>query len=252
MSQYDRPQDAFALTLRALSYLLRYPDAAWRVHLGEVGEALGHADTLGHVRLDEIAVLVDSLLAADELEAEAQYVDLFDRGRGTALHLFEHVHGDSRERGPAMIDLIATYEQAGLALSTDELPDHLTVLLEYASTQPRVAAVALLGEVAHILQRIYAALERRGSPYAAVIAALLDLAGTSSEAAAHAPEAEPDLDAAWEEPVAFDGCGNQGQQGRQHSQSPLGAGQAQTVHLVRRAPAPESHAAHGAAQGARA
>lgn len=252
MSQYDRPQGAFALTLRALAYLLRYPDAAWRAHLGEVWEALGHADTLGRARLREIAVLVDSIVAADELEAEAEYVDLFDRGRGTALHLFEHVHGDSRDRGPAMIDLIATYEQAGLALNTDELPDHLTVLLEYASTQPRDAAVALLGEVAHILQRVYAAVQRRGSAYAAVIGSLLDLSGVRVEAAARASEAEPDLDAAWEEPAAFDGCSNQGQQGLQHSPSPSGAGQAQPVHLVRRAPAADCHAAHRAAQGARA
>lgn len=247
--QYDRRQASFALTMRALAYLLRYPDASWRSHLGEVWDALRQADTLGKARLAEIAALVDAVLAAEELEAEADYVELFDRGRGTALHLFEHVHGDSRERGPAMIDLIATYEQAGLALNTDELPDHLTVLLEYASTQPRDAAVALLGEIAHILQRIHSAVAQRGSAYAAVIGALLDLAGVRAEAHAHASEAEPDLDAAWEEPAAFDGCGNQGQQGQSRQQ---GAGQVQPVHVVRRTPAADSHAAPSAAQGERA
>lgn len=251
MAQYDRPQDPFALAVRALAYLLRYPDDEWRGHLGEVWNALRGSNALGRDRLAEIASLVEAMLAAEALEAEAEYVDLFDRGRGTALHLFEHVHGDSRERGPAMLDLIATYEQAGLALRTDELPDHLTVLLEYASTQPRDAAIALLGEVAHILQRIYGAVKRRGSAYAAVIGALLDLSGACAMASGQAaePEPEPDLDAAWEEPAAFDGCANQGQHGQSGRQ---GAGQAQPVHLVRRAPAADSHAAPSAAQGARA
>ena len=73
---------------------------------------------------------------ADPIELEARYVELFDRGRATSLHLFEHVHGDSRDRGPAMIDLTQTYEKAGLLLGPHELPDHLCVVLEFASTQP--------------------------------------------------------------------------------------------------------------------
>ena len=92
---------------------------------------------------------------------EADHVELFDRGRGTALHLFEHVHGDSRDRGPAMVDLCQTYEAAGLFLAPGELPDHLTVVLQYASTQPPAQAKAFLGEIAHILQVIFSALLRR-------------------------------------------------------------------------------------------
>ena len=79
---------------------------------------------------------------------EAAYVELFDRGRATSLHLFEHVHGDSRDRGPAMIDLQRTYEQAGLVSRRDELPDYLPVMLEFASTQPPREARAFLGEIA--------------------------------------------------------------------------------------------------------
>jgi len=248
MSEYDRADGGFSMTLRALAYLLRYPDTQWRAHLEEVREALRQADSLNGVRLVQVEALIASIAQAEPLDAEAGYVELFDRGRGTALHLFENVHGDSRERGPAMLDLIATYEQAGLALRTDELPDHLTVLLEYASTQPREAGVALLGEVAHILQRVHAAVLKRGSAYSAVVGALLDLAGVRADAIAqpeHEPEPEPDLDASWQEPAAFDGCGNQGQQGQQ------GTGQPQPVHIVRRAAA-DSSAAHSAAQGARA
>ncbi|PMS23623.1 nitrate reductase molybdenum cofactor assembly chaperone [Trinickia dabaoshanensis] len=251
MGQYDREQRAFATTLRALSYLMRYPDTQWRSHLDEVGEAIVDANALSHARLERVGALIEQIRQADALDAEAAYVELFDRGRGTALHLFEHVHGDSRERGPAMLDLIATYEQAGLAMRTDELPDHLTVLLEYASTQPREAAVALLGEVAHILRRIHGAVDKRGSAYAAVLGALLELAGKRADALEPAleAEAEPDLDETWQEPAAFDGCGNQGQQG---GQSQAVAGQPQPVRIVRRAPNAESPAAHSAAQGARA
>jgi nitrate reductase delta subunit len=245
MARYDENERdvAFSLTLRALAYLLQYPDTEWRAHLHDVWGALRGSKAIGPARSAQIEALVETIACADGLDAEASYVELFDRGRGTALHLFEHVHGDSRERGPAMLDLIATYEQAGLALRDGELPDHLTVLLEYASTQPREAAASLLGEVAHILQRIYAAVDKRGSAYAAVIAALLDLAGASVAADAPPIEPELDLDEAWQEPAAFDGCGNAGQQG---------AGQPQPVRVVRRAPAPDSQAAHGAAQGVRA
>lgn len=67
----------------------------------------------------------------DPLDARAQYSELFDRGRATSLLLFEHVHGESRDRGRAMVDLLAQYEQHGLQLNSRELPDHLPLYLEY-------------------------------------------------------------------------------------------------------------------------
>ncbi|AVO32825.1 nitrate reductase molybdenum cofactor assembly chaperone [Ottowia oryzae] len=196
-------------TLRALAHLLRYPDATMRAHLTDIHTALNAEDAIGRVRRAELDTLMDRLLT-DGLDAEAVYVDLFDRGRGTALHLFEHVHGDSRDRGPAMVDLVQTYEAAGLLLEPTELPDHLTVLLEYASTQPTPEARAFVGEFAHILQSIHAALARRQSDYAAVVAAVLDLSGQPLDAKAAVPADEP-LDESWEEPQAFGGCSTEGQ-----------------------------------------
>ena len=223
-------------TLRALAHLLRYPDAAMRTNLPEIHAALNAEDALGWTRRAELDALMDRLLA-DGLDAESVYVDLFDRGRSTALHLFEHVHGDSRDRGPAMVDLVRTYEQAGLLMAPDELPDHLTVLLEYASTQPTAAARAFLGEFAHIVRAIVEALRRRGSDYAAVLAAILDLAGEpldiapsaaagSGQAAGTGADHEM-LDASWEEPAAFGGCDNSGQ---------ARPGAPQPVRLIRRPP----------------
>ncbi|RYY81468.1 MAG: nitrate reductase molybdenum cofactor assembly chaperone [Comamonadaceae bacterium] len=159
-------KDSITFTLRALAHLLRYPDATMRAHLPDIHTALNAEDAIGRVRRAELDALMDRLLA-DGLDAEAAFVDLFDRGRGTSLHLFEHVHGDSRDRGPAMVDLVQTYEAAGLLLDASELPDHMTVLLEYASTQPTREARAFIGEFAHILQSIHAALQRRGSDHAA-------------------------------------------------------------------------------------
>ncbi len=193
-----------ALTLRARAWLLRYPDAAMRARLPDIHTVLrAPANGLAAGHRAALDALMDRLLA-DGIEAEARYVDLFDRGRGTALHLFEHVHGDSRDRGPAMIDLVQTYEEAGLLLGPEELPDHLTVLLEYASTQPPPQARAFIGEFSHIIAAIAEALRRRDSDYVAVMAVLLDLTGTAAGTVAVADE-EP-LDTSWEEPAAFGGC----------------------------------------------
>ena len=197
------------LSLRVLAHLLRYPDAVLRSHLGELSEVLHREGALDASRLAELDALLLRLSGRDPMEVESDYVELFDRGRGTALHLFEHVHGDSRDRGPAMVDLIQTYEQAGLKLAPTELPDHLSVVLEFASTQPAAQAREFLSETAHIARAIFSALQKRESAYACVLAAVLELAGEKAEAVAIAPE--PDLDESWSEPEAFGGCSSQGQ-----------------------------------------
>ncbi len=208
MDFFTNPHRA-SLTLRALAKLIGYPDAELRKHLPELRDALQSERALGFSRRAELDGLIDGLAKAGALDAEATYVDLFDRGRGTSLHLFEHVHGDSRDRGPAMIDLVQTYEKAGLLLGPHELPDHLAVALEYASTQPPKAARAFLAEMAHILNTIFSALQQRGSPYASVLGALIELAGEKAQAVKVAPD-EP-LDESWAEPLVFDGCSVKGQ-----------------------------------------
>ncbi len=218
------------MTLRVLARLLSYPDDEQRGHLIEMGQALHRERALPAARLAELDALIQRLRSPRTLETEAAYVELFDRGRGTALHLFEHVHGDSRDRGPAMVDLIKTYEQADLFIAPGELPDHLTVVLEYASTQPAASAREFLREIAHILQVIFSALLRRESPYASVVAAVLDLAGEKAQAV-KLPE-EPAIDDSWQEPAAFDGCSTAGQ---------ARPGQPQPIQIIKR-PAPQTGA----------
>lgn len=196
-------------TLRALAFLLRYPDAGMRRHLGEALDVVRTEAALPAARIAELGRLCGRLATVDPLVVEGEYVDTFDRGRRTALNLFEHVHGDSRDRGPAMIDLAKTYERAGLFLADGELPDHLAVALEFASTQPPRQSRAFLSEIAHIVRAIFSALRDRSSLYASVLAAVLELAGERVEAVELSPE--PSLDDSWAEPAAFDGCSTRGQ-----------------------------------------
>jgi len=217
-------------SLRVLAALLGYPDAPLRDHLPEMLDLLRDERGLSPSRRVELDALIDTLRRAEPLQIEADYVELFDRGRATSLHLFEHVHGDSRERGPAMIDLGETYAKAGLILAEGELPDYLPAVLEFVSTQPPREARAFLGEMAHILNAIFAALLQRKSAYASVLGALLELAGEKARPVA--PAAEEPLDESWAEPAAFDGCSTKGQ---------ARPGQVQPVHIVRK---------HTSAQGA--
>ena len=196
-------------SLRVLARLLGYPDAELRSFLPEMRRTLRDERAFSESRLKELEALIDALAAAEPLDAEAAYVQLFDRGRATSLHLFEHVHGESRERGPALIDLAQTYARAGLHLAPGELPDYLPVVLEFVSTQPPREARAFLGEMAHLLNALFGALQQRATGYASVIGALLELAGEKAQPVEIPPE-EP-LDATWSEPPAFGGCASHGQ-----------------------------------------
>lgn len=219
---FEKKPPSLRLTLRALSLLLAYPDAPLRQALPELAAALAGEQALRPERLAELQALCRQLELTDPIEVEARYVETFDRGRSTSLHLFEHVHGDSRDRGPALIDLMQTYERAGLHFSASELPDHLPVVLEFASTQSPEVARSFLGEMAHILTALFSALLARGTPYASVVAAILELAGQQVQAVPVPPD--PEIDESWDEPNAFEGCSNRGQ---------ARPGQSQPLHFVR-------------------
>ena len=227
------PPQGIAIGLRVLAALLGYPDAPLRSHLPEMRSLLRGDVALTASRRAELDALMDALQRADPLDAESAYVELFDRGRATSLHLFEHVHGDSRDRGPAMIDLGQTFEAAGLVLAEGELPDYLPAVLEFVSTQPSREARAFLGEMAHIFNAIFGALLKRESAYASVLGALLELAGEKAQPVE--PAADEPLDDSWAEPVVFDGCSAKGQ---------ARPGQPQPINIVR------NGALQGTSQGA--
>ena len=164
-------------TLKALAALLAYPETALLEALPEIRAIVTAEKLLGRNDQARLAALIDELAAADPLDAQERYVELFDRGRATSLHLFEHVHGEARDRGQAMVDLSALYARHGLAIAVHELPDYLPAVLEYLSTRPLEEAREMLGDCAHVLRAIGEALVGDDSRYSAAFGALLAIAG---------------------------------------------------------------------------
>jgi nitrate reductase delta subunit len=196
------------IIFRALGALLSYPREDLRRALPEIAEAIRASALIAARQRKDLLALIDDLGSGDLLEAEERYVELFDRGRSVSLHLFEHLHGEGRDRGQAMVDLKNLYERAGYELSARELPDYLPVVLEYLSCRDLGEARELLGDCANIVRRIGQSLIARGSHYAAVLQALLVIAGEAAINASSVPrvaDRAEHLDSDWFEQPAFGG-----------------------------------------------
>ncbi|MGZ0748951.1 nitrate reductase molybdenum cofactor assembly chaperone [Kluyvera sichuanensis] len=208
------------IELVVISRLLEYPDAALWQHQGELFDVLSGSEKLEPADAQALGIFLRDLTAQDLLDAQAAYSELFDRGRATSLLLFEHVHGESRDRGQAMVDLLNQYEQHGLVLDSRELPDHLPLYLEYLAQLPESEAIGGLQDIAPIMALLCARLQQRESRYAVLFEQLLKLANSAVDEAKVAEkiadEARDDtpqaLDAVWEEEqvkfFADQGCGD--------------------------------------------
>lgn len=195
-------------TLKALSLLLSYPSRELQETMPAIAAVLADDHRLSSDMQADLDSLALRLAREDLYDLQESYVALFDRSRTLSLNLFEHVHGESRDRGGAMVSLIETYRESGFEPATSELPDHLPVLLEFLSTRPVAEVQETLADAAHILDALGARLQRRESGYSAAFAALLQLSGARADAEAVADMlAQPDddptdlaaLDAVWEE-----------------------------------------------------
>ena len=195
-------------TLKSLSLILSYPTQELMAAMQEIGDILDSDRRLSGATRRSLRQLVQELRARDIYELEERYVGLFDRSRTLSLNLFEHVHGESRDRGGAMVSLLETYRAGGFDLATTELPDHLPVVLEFLAMRPRPEAREVLADAAHILEALSVRHSRRKSPFRGVFAALLELSGTKADRSAVTallgqPEIDPDnleaLDEVWEE-----------------------------------------------------
>lgn len=199
------------LTLRALAVLLSYPSEELKTNIAEIRSTFAAEGALGPATLQRLEPLLQSYETDDLLDLQADYSELFDRSRKLSLHLFEHVHGDSRERGQAMIDLGAQYASSGIFLDTTELPDFIPVFLEYCSCLPPEEACGMLDEPAHVFAALAERLDERDKRYGAIFHAILAAADARPEAEAlaelqeNAPEDDPaKIDEEWEEaPVTF-------------------------------------------------
>jgi nitrate reductase delta subunit len=196
---------------KALSALLTYPTAELQTAAGAIGEAVARLPDAP--ARDRLRGLIDEIANGDIYDLQERYVLLFDRTRSLSLHLFEHVHGEGRDRGQAMVDLMNLYEKHGLSIGAAELPDHLPLFLEFLSTRPLAEACDLLEQPAHIIAAIGERLRKRDSTYAAIFDALVSLSVLQPKdadvlALLGEPDSDPDdfaaLDEAWEDaPVTF-------------------------------------------------
>lgn len=204
---------------KVIATLLHYPDEAlWR-HAGQLRQALAEGAVLSAAEQDAFDAFLDDLIGQDPIDAQARHVETFDRGRARSLYLFEHVYGESRDRGQAMVELNRLYRRHGYAISARELPDYLPLYLEFLSRLPSGEALERLAEIGGLVQHLHAQLTERGNSHAVLLAPLLRLCGLDGDdpllrerIAAEAPDDTPAaLDAAWmEAPVTFgatDGAG---------------------------------------------
>ncbi|HKM95927.1 MAG TPA: nitrate reductase molybdenum cofactor assembly chaperone [Buttiauxella sp.] len=207
------------IELLVISRLLEYPDAALWQHQQELRDALVDGNVLEVQQATQLTHFITRLCSGDLLDTQASYSQLFDRGRATSLLLFEHVHGESRDRGQAMVNLMNQYQQAGMEIDSRELPDHLPLYLEYLSQRTEAEARGGLQDVAPILALLAARLKQRESDYAVLFDVLLGISqsdvvveSVSQQIADEARDDTPQaLDAVWEEEqvkfVADAGCG---------------------------------------------
>lgn len=195
-------------TFKALGIMLRYPSQDW------VSEASGLyqvivdegliKDNNDLQRLQQFAMQIQT---KDLLDAQEDYVETFDRNKSLSLHLFEHVHGDSRDRGQAMVDLVEVYKEAGLSIGENELPDYLPAFLEYISYLPQDQAIETLQDPIVILKALGKRLAERGSDYSIILNSIVRVLGHNPEVVEikNSPVISYEqLDSEWEEkPVTF-------------------------------------------------
>lgn len=161
--------------LSVLSHLLDYPTEELVSAKDDLIAIVEDSSLSAHTR-SELTRFIQTQCDKELMDWQAQYDGLFERGRALGLWLFEHVHGESRDRGQAMVDLIEQYKQADLELSQNELPDYIPLFLEFLSTQGDANAEHWLSEVEHILALLQCRLEKRESDYSIVFASLLEIA----------------------------------------------------------------------------
>jgi nitrate reductase delta subunit len=202
--------------LRALSALLVYPSRELQESIPEIRNILAACGNISDGARSQLHLLTNSLANDDIYELQERYVDLFDRTRTLSLHVFEHIHGESRDRGQAMVDLQNHYAEHGLEIGTAELPDFLPLFIEFLSTLPPSEASALLGEPINIITALGERLAKRKSPYQGVFQALVSLSSNfpmqeQVSEILRQPDIDPNdfaaLDAVWEDEAVQFGPG---------------------------------------------
>ncbi|RWM07730.1 MAG: nitrate reductase molybdenum cofactor assembly chaperone [Mesorhizobium sp.] len=199
-------------TFKALSALLSYPTGELCAAVPEITAAIAAEGLVSDEAGKQLQSLLADLATLDLYDLQERYVELFDKTRRHSLHLFEHIHGESRDRGQAMVDLVEHYRRGGLDVAANELPDFIPLFLEFLSARPFEEARGLLNETAHIFSLLEERLAKRNAAYAAVFTAIGSIVSEPAMVVDAAEIDEPDdlaaIDAAWEETAVAFGPGN--------------------------------------------
>ncbi|RAZ92449.1 nitrate reductase molybdenum cofactor assembly chaperone [Mesorhizobium hawassense] len=199
-------------TFKALSALLSYPTEELSAAIPEITTAIADEGLISDEADKRLQPLLADLATLDLYDLQERYVELFDKTRRHSLHLFEHIHGESRDRGQAMVDLVEHYRRGGLDVAANELPDFIPLFLEFLSVRPFEEARGLLAETAHIFSLLEERLAKRNAGYAAVFTAIRSIVSEPAVVVDTAEIDEPDdlaaIDAAWEETAVAFGPGN--------------------------------------------
>ena len=200
-------------TLKILGFLLTYPEQDHVLAAAECADILASEKWLSDARLKKLLPALEMFQQKNLLDLQEDYVALFDRTPSLSLHLFEHIHGDSRDRGQALVDLLKVYEDAGLYIGTEEMPDYLPLFTEYAATLPPAEASETMGSLVNILSSLAERLRNRESFYADIIDAVIETANRSPDPKAVEEYLKKssgkalgldEMDKEWAEQFAFD------------------------------------------------
>ena len=208
--------------LKLISLLLDYPSEEVFEHAQDLILSAKADSKMSAEEKQLVVDCIEKLTSQPLIDAQSDYVAWFDRGRSLSLLMFEHVHGESRDRGQAMVDLMAVYEEHGFEIDSRELPDYLPLFLEYLSQRPQAEALQWLLDMSHILALLEVRLAERESPYSSLLACLLSQCNANIERQPLAEQVaaeEPDntaeaMDKIWEEEMVKFGaqsqeeCGN--------------------------------------------
>lgn len=179
-------------TFKVLSLLLMYPEPDWLAALPELEDALVDEADFNGDACSRLAPLFEQLRESELIALQENYVATFDRNPSHSLHLFEHIHGESRDRGSAMTDLLNEYWKHDFDASATELPDYVPLFLEFLSLLPPEEALALLGDAVHVLAAIGRKLAASGSPYATAFQLLEALSPVEAQELAEPPVRDMD------------------------------------------------------------
>lgn len=200
-------------TLKILGYFLTYPEEGHVLAARECMDVLRAEKWLSEGSIERLCAALEDFEGKSLLDLQEDYVALFDRTPSLSLHLFEHVHGDSRDRGQALVDLLKVYEEAGLFISTHEMPDYLPLFAEYAATLTPEEASKTIGSVVNILSSLAERLRNRESFYAEIFDSIIETAGRAPDTKAVEEYLKKssgkalsldEMDKEWEEQFAFD------------------------------------------------